>query len=243
MGIRLVPSSSSTMEQKGMKRVEIVGQNDKRLFFVEVYREIFCLYNLSTRETVCYYPCYEFPPGWHITPNLWSMEMTMLQYIKYIVDPYIQSVQVLLYTPTTPGVIIIDNFKGQVTDKVISLLEKCHLHVYLLPANTTYVLQPMDVSVNKPAKSFLKKQFAEWYSEQLLQQIENQNAVSVSDVVLEPVDLSLARMKHISTNWLVEMWEYIVDNPQFVVNGFITSETCCALDGVISDDELDDLLG
>ena len=112
-----------------------------------------------------------------------------------------------------------------------------------IAANTTDLLQPMDISVNKQAKSFLKKQFAEWYSEQLLQQIDNQNAVPVSDVVLESVDLSLVRMKNISTNWLVEMWEYNVDNPQFVINGFITSKTCCALDGVISDDELDDLLG
>ena len=167
----------------------------------------------------------------------------MLQYIEHIVDPYIQSVRVLLYTPMTPGVTIMDNFKGQVTDKVISLLEKCHLHICLLPANTTDLLQPMDVSVNKPAKSFLNKQFAEWYSEQLLQQIENQNEVPVSDVVLEPVDLSLARMKDISTNWLVEMWEYIVDNPQFVVNGYITSESCRAHFGVISDDKFDDLLG
>ena len=60
-------------------------------------------------------------------------------------DPYIQSVRVLLYIPTTPGVIIMDNFKGQVTDKVISLLEKCHLHVCLLPVNTTDLLQSMDV--------------------------------------------------------------------------------------------------
>ena len=29
-GIRLVPSSSWTMEQRGAKRVEMVGQNDKR---------------------------------------------------------------------------------------------------------------------------------------------------------------------------------------------------------------------
>ena len=62
-------------------------------------------------------------------------------------------------------------------------------------------------------------------------------------MVLEPVDLSLARMKDISTNWLVEMWEYIVDNPQFVVNGYITSESCHAHFGVISDDKFDDLLG
>ena len=159
---------------------------------------------------------------------------------EHIVDPYIQSVQVLLYTPTTPGVIIMDNFKGQVTDKVISLLEKCHLHVCLLPANTTDLLQPMDVSVNKPAKSFLNKRVV---LRTVITADRKSNAAPVSDVVLEPVDLSLARMKHISTNWLVEMWEYIVDNPQFVVNGFITSETCCALDGVISDDKLDDLLG
>ena len=30
-GIRLVPESSTTMEQRGVKRVEVVGQNDKRL--------------------------------------------------------------------------------------------------------------------------------------------------------------------------------------------------------------------
>ena len=29
---------------------------------------------------------------------------------------------------------------------------------------------------------------------------------------------------------------------QFVVNGFIRSGICCALDGVTSDDDLDDLL-
>ena len=112
---------------------------------MEVYREIFCLSKLSTR--------------WHIThsPNHWSTEMTMLQYIEYIVEPYVRSVWELLYTPTTPSVIIMYNFKGQVTDKVKSILEKCHLYVCLLPANTTDLLHPMDVSVKKPAKSFLKK--------------------------------------------------------------------------------------
>ena len=102
-----------------------------------------------------------------------------------------------MYTVTTPGVVIMDNFKGQVTEKVTTLLEKCNLHVCLLPANTTDLLQLMDISVNKPAKSFLKKQFSEWYSEQLLQQIRSQPTVDIGDV-LEPVDLSMAAIKHIS---------------------------------------------
>ena len=166
------------MEQKEIKWVEVVGQNDKRLitaiFCGSIQGDFLPIQLIYKGKTVCCHPCYEFPPRWDITPNHWLMEMTMLQYIEHIVDPYIQSIRMLLYTPTTPGVIIImDNFKGQVTDKVTSLLEKCHLHVCLLPASTTDLLQPMDVSVNKPAKSFLMKQFAEWYSEQLLQQIEN----------------------------------------------------------------------
>ena len=166
------------MEQKGIKRVEVVGQNDKRLitaiFCGSIQGDFLPIQLIYKGKTVRCHPCYEFPPGWHIThlPNHWSTETTMLQYIEHIVEPYVRSVRELLYTPTTPGVIIMDNFKGQVTDKVTSLLEKCHLHVCLLPANTTDLLQPMDVSVNKPAKSFLKKQFSEWYSEQLLQQIQ-----------------------------------------------------------------------
>ena len=129
----------------------------------------------------------------------------------------------MFYTVTTPGVIIMDNFKGQVTKRVSSLLEKCHLHVCLLPASTTdlQLLQPMDISVNKPAKSFLKEQFSIWYSEQLSKQFEDHGYVPLEDIALDPVDLSLANMKKIGTNWLVEATKYIADNPQFIVNGFI----------------------
>ena len=52
----------------------------------------------------------------------------------------------------------------------------------------------------------------------------------------------MGSIKHISTQWLVKMWEYIMDNPQFIVNNFVRSGICRALDGATSDDELDDLL-
>ena len=166
----------------------------------------------------------------------------MLQYIEHIIEPYVRSVREMFYMATTPGLIIMDNFKGQVTEKVSSLLEKCHLHVCLLPANTTDLLQPMDISVNKPVKSFLKEQFSIWYSEQLFKQFEDHNDVPLEDVTLDPVDLSLGNMKNIGAKWLVEAVKYIADNPQFVVNGFIRAGICRALDGRSSDDELDELL-
>ena len=247
-GIRLVPAASTTMEQRGVKRVEVVGQNDKRLitavFCGSLQGDFLPLQLIYKGKTSRCHPHYEFPSGWHITqsPNHWSTETTMVQYIEHIIEPYVRSVWEIMYTATTPGVIIIDNFKGQVTEKITTLLEKCNLHVCLLPANTTDLLQPMDISVNKPAKSFLRKQFAEWYSEQLIQQIQTQPTSNIDDVVLEPVDLSMGEIKHVSAQWLVKMWEYIMDNPQFIVNGFIRSGICRALDGVTSDDELDDLL-
>ena len=64
----------------------------------------------------------------------------------------------------------------------------------------------------------------------------------MGDVVLEPVDLSMAAIKHISAQLLVKMWEYIVGKPQLIVKGFVRSRICGALDDLTSDDELDELL-
>ena len=41
-----------------------------------------------------------------------------------------------------------------------------------MPANTTDCLQPLDISVNKPAKTFLKGKFEEWYATEIAKQLE-----------------------------------------------------------------------
>ena len=40
------------------------------------------------------------------------------------------------------------------------------------PSNTTDRIQPMDLTVNKPAKDFLKRCFGDWYAEQIQTQLE-----------------------------------------------------------------------
>jgi len=132
-GIKLVPSSSWTMEQRGMKRVKMVGQNDKHqitaVFCGTLQGDFLSLQVIYKGKTARCHPHYEFPPGWHITysPNHWSTELTMLQYIENIIEPYVRSVRDLFDAVTTPGLIIMDNFKGQVTAKVSSLLEKLNV--------------------------------------------------------------------------------------------------------------------
>ena len=51
------------------------------------------------------------------------------------------------------------DFKGQKKSAVPELME--NIRVVLLAPNTTDPLQPMEVSVNKLAKDFLKRQFEE----------------------------------------------------------------------------------
>ena len=91
----------------------------------------------------------------------------------------------------------------------------------------------MDISVNKPAKEYLKKQFDEWYSEMVMQQLEGKDVEDLEGIEIQPIDLGMPVLKEVSAKWLVGMIEHITENPQFIVNGFICSGISSAIDGVV----------
>ena len=134
----------------------------------------------------------------------------------------------MYFGENTAALLIMDNFKGQVTPRINSLLESHNIQVCLIPPNTTDILQTMDISVNKPAKHFLKNKFDHWYSGEITKQIQGKDIESVE---LLPIDLSLGVVRELSARWLVEMAGYISDIPQFIVNGFIRAEIFESLEG------------
>ena len=119
-----------------------------------------------------------------------------------------------------------DNFKGQITSTVSNLLEENNIHVCLLPANTTDRLQPIDLTVNKPAKDFLKRCFGDWYAEQIQRQLEEND---IESTALQPINLGLPMMKELGAKLMVEMAQYFADNPQIIVNEFIKAGIIGAL--------------
>ena len=158
----------------------------------------------------------------------------MIQYVQNIIVPFVERTRESLgEDEDKAAVVIMDNFKGQVTPAMTELLERHHIHSCLIPPNTTDRLQPMDIAVNKPAKTFLKEQFQNWYSEQVTRQLDGED---VENVDLEPVELSMAVMKEIGAKWLVDMADYISNNPQFIVNGFLHAGISEALDGNTDND-------
>ena len=183
------------------------------------------------------HPSYNFPPDWDITRH-WSNEETMIQYVNNIFVPYVEKIREL-FNEDKPALVIIDNFKGKITEAMTELLESHRVHTCLTPPNIIDRLQPMDISVNKPAKSFLKKQFEMWYSHQVTQQLEGQD---IETVAVAPIDLSMGMMKEIGAKWLVDMASYISDNPQFIVNGFIHAGITKALNGEDINDVIQKML-
>ena len=68
-----------------------------------------------------------------------------------------------------PALVIFDNFSAQTTETIVQLLEDNHVRIAMIPPNCTDQLQPLDVSVNKAVKEFLRQQFETWYTTQVCQ--------------------------------------------------------------------------
>ena len=142
--------------------------NDRsQQFSVAPWKVIFCHYNGG--KTQHCHPVYDFPDDWCVShsENHWFNE-TMIEYIQGIIIPYVEGVRQMLGKNDQAALAIFDNFRGQLTENVVKELECHNIQSVLVPANCTDRLQPMDLSVNKSAKSFMRSQFTMWYAEEML---------------------------------------------------------------------------
>ena len=141
-----------------------MGLKDKRqrtaVFCGSIQGDFLPVQLIYKRTTQRCPPHFKFPPGWHVThsKNHWSTETTMLEYVDNIIVPYISANR---ENDDQSALVIMDNFKGQVAPSIVSMLEENNIQVCLLPPNMTDRLQPLYISVNKPAKYFLQQKFQE----------------------------------------------------------------------------------
>ena len=114
-------------------------------------------------------PVVKFPPNWSITftENHRANELTTLQYIEAILLPYVKQKRQYLKLPNQPSLVKYDRFKAQYTSTVPEVLEENNIFISLVPAHCTNRLQPLDNSVNRSVKQFLRNQFHEWYASEI----------------------------------------------------------------------------
>ena len=108
-----------------------------------------------------------------------------------------------------------DTFKGQDNDEVAKLCCKNNCALIIALHNLTNKFQPLDITVNKPAKSFVRDKYNMWYTEQLAKQLNEGKAPA--DV---KVSLNLSEIKPLNVKWIYEMYEYLRGRSDLVLNGF-----------------------
>ena len=66
---------------------------------------------------------------------------------------------------TVRKLLIWDSFRGHLTDAVKAELRSRNVDVAVIPGGLTCMLQPLDVSINKPFKDRIRDLWAEWMVE------------------------------------------------------------------------------
>ena len=79
-----------------------------------------------------------------------------------------------------------------------------NIEVVSVPAILTHFLQPLDMTVNREVKKFMKDQFTAWYLVKIHTQLDS--GVPLDDV---DVDMHLSVLKPIHATWLVSMFNHL----------------------------------
>ena len=123
--------------------------------------------------------------------------MKSIKLINEIIISYVQSQCKELGKPKQATLVDMDVFRGQIIDDVISRLRDNNIHYILELNNMTQLFQPLDLTVNKHYKSYLKRLFLEWCAEQI------NNQLSLGKKVGEiKIEFCLTTLKHFRPNSL-----------------------------------------
>ena len=89
--------------------------------------------------------------------NAWMDEERMLEWIDKVWSPYVRG---------KPALLALDTFTGHLTETVRAAFDKCGTKLLVIPGGCTSVLQPLDISINKPLKSYIRQSWCQYMIEE-----------------------------------------------------------------------------
>ena len=82
------------------------------------------------------------------------------------------------------SLVIVETFKRQDNEEVAKLSSENNWVLIIVPHNLTNNFQPLDITFNKPAKSFIEAKYNIWYTEQDTKQLNKGKPPADVDVSL-----------------------------------------------------------
>uniref|UniRef100_A0A023GJZ4 Putative tigger transposase n=1 Tax=Amblyomma triste TaxID=251400 RepID=A0A023GJZ4_AMBTT len=167
-------------------------------------------YVIFKRKTI---PKGNFPRGIHIRAQMkgWMTADLMVDWIKTV---WGRPGAFLL-----PSLLVLDSFRGHLVDSVRAKLKELRTDIAVIPGGLTSLLQPLDVSLNKPFKDNVRRLYAEWMA-------MGQHDLTPSGKIRRPSVEMLC-------SWITEAWSSIPD--EVVAKSFKKTGISNALDGTEDD--------
>ena len=209
--LKYAPVASRTLSQKGSNHVAIKGASYKQAItatFGITYTNKFLPMQLIYRgKTERSHPRFKFPDSFLVSanPKHFSNTEESLKLLDQIVIPYVESERESLnLAPDHFSLLIIDVFSGQMTEPVMSKFRDNHVKLVRVPPNMTHLFQPLDLTVNGAAKSYLKRRFTEWCSSQIAKQLDSGKEMEEIEVKLQ-----LSTLKPLHAQWVMDLYNYL----------------------------------
>ena len=211
-----------TFNSKYSKRVHIKGIDDNRqitaTFTVSVTGKFLPIQLIYEGKTPRCLPRFVFPAVL-ISPFLITIAEKSIELFEKVIFPYLKQAKASLKYPEYPEeqmpLIIMDTFKGQDGDVILDLCEKHMCEIVIISHNLTNKFQPLDITVNKPAKSVISNKYNEQFSKQVSQQLEK--GIQPADV---KVSLGFIELKVEHAKWILELYNHLRHQNEIVLNGF-----------------------
>ena len=134
-------------------------------------------------------PAVAFPPEFVLSANEkhYSNEKEYLNMLEKIIIPFVEKERRSLDLDSChPPLLIMDVFKGQMTELVQGVLKENNIFLVKVPASLTYLFQPLDVQgPNGYVKRMMKNKFTLWYADQITRGLDEGKDLNNIEVSLK----------------------------------------------------------
>ena len=234
--LMLMPTSTYTYHGKKDKHVSVTGHDDKRqitaLVGVTLEGELLPLQLVFQGQEADRTQHKAVPvldstlsqrvdyAGWHLTqtPNHWSSQISMRDYVDYIVVPFVKAKREKHNCPNSPALLLFDCWSVHKSAEFLDWMKNEHpdFHVVFIPAGCTGKAQPADVVVQRPLKCEITNQYLQWTTEILTADLQPDS----DDVPTCEIDRSMGTLKPKLVEWTFNAWNRLRERQSMIAKGW-----------------------